>query len=224
VLAGLGSSNLQDATLTGASTLTAGRTNETGRFSAQTAVNGFHQLQLDLPTASRTDVQSFPTGIAQGYWLDTQGVQHAVPEHNLIVGHSWFFPSIALARLLQSSHSAFSLVGTETKDGILVEHFTITNGVLADGSLPGPKQAHLEQLDLYLDSQTLRPAILSFNLHPDSNALIDIPVEVRYSAYIQTGGVWLPSHVQRYINSTLNLNLTVQTAQFNTGFPQSLAK
>jgi hypothetical protein len=108
--------------------------------------------------------------------------------------------------------------------GVSVEHFTMIDGVSPDGSLPSSKLAHLMQIDIYLDSQTLRPAILSFNLHPDSNALVDIPIEVRYGAYTQIAGVWLPSHIQRYINSTLDLDLTVQSAQFNTGFPESLAK
>lgn len=224
MLAGLDSANIQDVTLTGNSEFIAGKTDETGTFTAQAAVNGFHRLKLNLPAASRMDTRTVQNGKTQGTWHDAQGVEHAVAEHNLLVDHSWFFPSIALARLLQSSHSAFSFVGTETKDGISVEHYTMTDRVRPDGSLPNPKLAHLQQIDLYLDSQTQRPAILAFNLHPDSNALVDVPVEVHYSAYSQIEGVWVPTRVQRYINSALNLELTVQSAQFNTGFPESVAK
>lgn len=224
VLAELNSANLQDATLTGHMEFIAGKTDETGTFTAKTAVNGYHRIQFDLDTASRTDTRNVHDGRTQGTWHNAQGVEHAVVEHNHLVDHSWFFPSIALARLLQSSHAAFSFVGVETKDGVSVEHYTMNDGARPDGTLPNPKLAHLQQIDIYLDSQTMRPAILAFNLHPDSNALVDIPIEVRYSSYAQINGVWIPTHVQRYINSTLNLDLTIQSAEFNNGFPESVAK
>jgi hypothetical protein len=223
VLTQLNSANLKDATLTGRSEFVAGQTEETGTFTAQSAVDGFHRIQLSQPTTSRTDIRAVSSGVPQGFWISSQGVENTVPEHNVLVDHSWFFPQIALARLLQSSHAAFSFVGTTTKNGSSVEHFTMTNWVRPDGSMPSAQLAHIEQVDLYLDSQTLRPAILDFNMHPDSNALVDIQFEVRYSSYIEISGVWLPSHIQRYINSALNLDLTVQTAEFNTGFTESVA-
>ena len=145
VLAGLNSANLHDATQTSSSEFIAGKTDETGTFTAQTAVNGYHRLQLVLPNSSRTDVRTPQNGSVVGTWLDAQGVQHTVAEHNLLVDHSWFFPAIALARLLQSPQAVFSFVGTETKNGISVEHFTMTDVYLPNGTLSNPKLAHIEQ-------------------------------------------------------------------------------
>jgi len=41
----------------------------------------------------------------------------------------------------------------------------------------------LSQTDLYLDSTTLLPAAMTFNIHPDDNALLDIPIEIHFSEY-----------------------------------------
>ncbi len=76
---------------------------------------------------------------------------------------------------------------------------------------PGaPTFAHLTQVDFFLDSTTLLPAAITFNIHPDNNALLDLPVEIRFSDYrvvspsgvvagLQTGAVsspQIPFHIQ----------------------------
>jgi hypothetical protein len=217
----MGADKLNDVVLAGNAELIAGSTDETGTFWSRAARNGFHELRLKLPTASHAEIRALQKGVLQGTRSDARGDQHSIPEHNLLVNHSWFFPSIMLARLVRSQRAAISFVGTEDKDGQPVDHFVIQEGAGADGARANPKMAHLIQIDLYLDSQTLRPAALGFNLHPDSDALTDVPVEIRYDHYIQSSGVWLASHIQRYLNNSLTLDLTIQTEEFNTGFPES---
>jgi len=75
----------------------------------------------------------------------------------------------------------------------------------------------LTQVDLYLDPTTSLPVSYVFNSHPDNNAGLDIPTEIRYSDYKNVGGVQIPFHVQKFINNTLTLDLQFQNASLNTG-------
>jgi hypothetical protein len=58
---------------------------------------------------------------------------------------------------------------------------------------------------------------MSFNIHPDNNLLIDIPIEVRFSEYRLVSGAQVPFHVQKLLNNGLILDLRFQTATLNTG-------
>ncbi|HKI12751.1 MAG TPA: hypothetical protein VKA02_11595 [Candidatus Acidoferrum sp.] len=75
----------------------------------------------------------------------------------------------------------------------------------------------MTQVDLYLDPTTSLPVSYVFNSHPDNNAGLDIPTEIRYSDYKNVGGVQIPFHVQKFINNTLTLDLQFQNASLNTG-------
>ncbi len=76
-------------------------------------------------------------------------------------------------------------------------------------------------MDFFLDSTTFLPAVTTFNIHPDNNALLDIPIEVRFSDYRAVNGVQVPFHVQKFLNNGLILDLQFQTAALNTGLATS---
>ena len=172
-------------------------------------------MQLQLSTASRTENRQISNGTHTGNWLDSQGQQHAMAGHNLLTPESWFCPNIALARILQNSSLTVQLVGNESKNGIAVAHFTI-GAPAVDNTEPNQLVAHLSITDLFLDPTTLRPVALDFNVHPDNNALIDIPVEIQFSNYTSVNGVWIPFTVEKYVNSTLALKLQVGSASTAT--------
>jgi hypothetical protein len=205
----------QGLTLNGTAEFIAGSTDETGSFSASCSVAGSSQVQLQLSTASRTENRQISNGTHTGNWLDSQGQQHAMAGHNLLTPESWFCPNIALARILQNSSLTVQLVGNESKNGIAVAHFTI-GAPAVDNTEPNQLVAHLSITDLFLDPTTLRPVALDFNVHPDNNALIDIPVEIQFSNYTSVNGVWIPFTVEKYVNSTLALKLQVGSASTAT--------
>ena len=70
---------------------------------------------------------------------------------------------------------------------------------------------------MYLDSSSLLPVALSFNTHPDNNALLNIRVEVDLSNYQVVKGVQIPFRIQKFLNGSLFLDLTIQSASVNTG-------
>ncbi len=80
---------------------------------------------------------------------------------------------------------------------------------------------HLSQMDFFLDSTTFLPAAVTFNIHPDNNALLDIPIEVRFSDYRAVKGVQVPFHIQKFLNNGLILDLQFTTAVLNAGLGAS---
>lgn len=72
-------------------------------------------------------------------------------------------------------------------------------------------------MDFFLDPATLLPLAISFNTHPDDNALRDIPVEIRFSDYRLVNGVQVPFHIQKFLNGSLSLDVQVQNVVINSG-------
>src|SRR2546430_6247283 len=81
----------------------------------------------------------------------------------------------------------------------------------------GPSFAHLTQVDFFLDSTTLLPVAVTFNIHPDDNAMLDIPVEIRFSDYRPVNGPYIPFHIQKYLNNGLCLDFLADSVNLNTG-------
>jgi hypothetical protein len=65
---------------------------------------------------------------------------------------------------------------------------------------------------IYLDATTYRPVEFDFNVHPDNNALVDIPIQIQFSNYAELEGIWAPGTIEKFANSTLELTLQVVSA------------
>lgn len=65
------------------------------------------------------------------------------------------------------------------------------------------------------------PAAITYNIHPDNNALLDIPVEIDFSDYRLVSGVQIPFHIQKCLNNSLLLDFQVQNAAINSGLSAS---
>jgi hypothetical protein len=72
-------------------------------------------------------------------------------------------------------------------------------------------------VDLYVDGATFLPISYVYNSHPDTDAGLDIPTEIRYSDYRTVDGILVPFHVQKLVNGSLSLDLQFQAASLNTG-------
>jgi len=75
----------------------------------------------------------------------------------------------------------------------------------------------LSKVELYVDAATYFPVSVNFNLHPDDDALVDIPAEIQFSDYRNVSGSQYPFRVQKFVNNSLLLDLQFQTATLNTG-------
>jgi hypothetical protein len=220
-----GSTQTRDVTLSGSAHYVAGSDDETGTAELTAIATGASSMKLSLSSGPRNEVRNLTVDPPTGTWSGPDGISHNIIYHNLLNEPSWFSPVAAISRVLASPESAASFVGTETIDSQNVQHVSITQGPPASAASVIPASLpHLTQVDLYLDSTSFLPAAMRFSIHPDDNALLDIPIEVRFSDYRNVSGTQIPFHVQRFLNNGLVLDLQFQSAVINSGItPNGLA-
>jgi hypothetical protein len=195
----------------------AGSDDDTGTATLQAVAAGASSVTLNLPSGQLTEIVNSSATPPSGMWVGPDGTVHTTAFHNLLAGPFWFFPEFALAVSSSTSGAVITYVGHETHNGEAVEHLSISQSPAVGTPQSYASYAQLTQLDFFLDSTTFLPAALDFNTHPDNNALLDIPVEVRFTNYVLVSGVQVPFHVQKFINNTLALDIQFQTASLNSG-------
>ena len=79
----------------------------------------------------------------------------------------------------------------------------------------------LSAVDLYLDAATHLPVALDFNIHPDNDFGLSIPVEIQFSGYQKMGGIIVPTHIQKLIQGTLTFDFYVSSVTINSGLTDS---
>jgi hypothetical protein len=219
-LVALGASKpLSDVTLTGTANYIAGSDDETGTATLK-AVVGASRIDLNLSSGPRSEVVNTSASPA-GTWSGPDGVSHAISSHNLLTDPAWFFPAFPIAHGVSGSGYLVTYVGQETREGQAVEHLMISQTSPVQTPSGAPTLGHLSQTDFFLDSTTFLPAAVTFNIHPDNDAGLDIPIEVRFSDYRAVNGVQVPFHVQKFLNNGLILDLQFETAVLNTGLAAS---
>jgi hypothetical protein len=153
--------------------------------------------------------------------VGADGTAHAAASHNNFIDAAWFYPAFALAALATDPTVSISLAGQETRAGTPVFHLVLSRVVSRKSAITVALIQRLSTMHIYLDASTLLPAALAFNLHPERNTGVDIPVEIRFAGYQSFSGVQVPTRVQRYIQNSLVLDLTVANAAINSGVPVS---
>jgi hypothetical protein len=211
---------LQDITLTGTVRRIAGSDNDTGTAVLKALASGASRMELSLSSGPRSEIQNTSGASPAGTWSGPDGVAHPISFHNLLTETAWFFPAFPITHGLSAGYVA-SYVGNEMRNEQAVEHLTISQTSTLQTPPGAPTMAHLSQMDFFLDSTTFLPAAVTFNIHPDDNALLDIPIEIRFSDYRTVNGVQVPFHVQKFLNNGLVLDLQFETAVLNTGLAAS---
>jgi hypothetical protein len=218
----LGTSGVTDVTLTGSAVRIAGGDNEAGNFTLKALGSDQSRFELALSGGTRTELFSVSgNGGVQGSWSGTDGVIHAMAEHNSAVGMTWFAPSLAIGVRLYKPDVNVSYLGQGTKNGETVQHIRL---VQLYPSLPETARQDMENLsamEVYVDPVSALPTAIAYNVHPDNNMNADIPIEVDFSDYRLIQGAPIPFHIQKYMNGTLLLDLTVENAVINSGLTNS---
>ena len=216
-----GGQPITDVTLTGTARRIAGSDDESGEATYK-AISGASRLDLNLSGGARTEIANSTADPPVGSWSGPDSVSHAMANHNVLTEPAWFFPAFAITRRLSNSFYVATYVGQETRDGQTVQHISVSQTASSPDPPGGPMLAHLTQLDFFLDSSTLLPVAITFNIHADDNALLDIPIEIRFSNYRSVNGAQIPFQAQKFLNNNLLLDLQFTDAQLNTGLPTSL--
>jgi hypothetical protein len=209
------STAINDVTLTGTVEWIAGSDDETGT-AVYKALSGAHRMDLSFRNGTRSEVVSPVDGLPAGDWIGLDGVSHPIANHNLMSDAGWF-PTFTLGALISSSGTVLTYVGQETRNGTSVIHIIASQQFQILSGDSSSLTQHLTQVQVYLDPTTFLPVSYLFNSHPDDNALLDIPTEIRYSNYQAFAGAQIPLHVQKYINNTLIIDVQFQNASLNSG-------
>jgi hypothetical protein len=212
-----GGQSLSDVTLSGAARRIAGADDETGTGVFKAISSGASRVELSLPSGKWSEILSTSPTQPSGSWTGPDGLSHEMAFHNLLAGSSWFFPTFPIVQGLSASGYIATYVGRQTHNGQAVEHISVSQN--SPSSIPhsGVTYQHLSQLDFFLDPTTLLPEAMIFNMHPDNNALVDIPIEVRFSDYRPVNGARVAFHVQKYMNESLMLDFQAQSVTLNSG-------
>jgi len=216
-----GNTTLSDVTLTGTANRIAGSDNETGSAVFKALTSGAGRADLNLSSGPRSEVHNSSGISPTGSWSGPDSISHATPYHNLLTEPAWFFPAFAIARRLSTPGYVATYVGHETHNSHLVEHISVSKTPPAETGAGAPFVQRLTQVEFFLDSTSLLPVAISFNIHPDSNALVDIPVEIDFSDYRAVNGCQVPFHIEKYLNNSLSLDFQANSVNFNTGLAAS---
>ena len=226
-----GSTAVTDVTLTGTVTRTAGSDVQTGTATLQATKPGGSLVKLGLTLGERTEVRATQNGLPQGQWSGPDGAAHSMAGHNVLQEDAaWFFPALSALAHYADPNYTFSYVGEEEREGVQVQRvrvsrpWSLTAKDLGKVPLTLAKLPH-PSFDFYLDPGSHLPVAVAFKVHPDNNMLVDIPAEVRFSDYRAVNGVQTPFHIQRWLNGSLLLDLSVTEAAINSGISEpALAK
>jgi len=207
------SGSVSSVALTGQVTRTVGPDSENGTITLSASADGSSSVKMQLGAGTLSEAQdTFANGQACS-WSGTDGVLHAASGHNCIVPLAWFLPEVSFFSGQMPANGALS-TGTEPGEKSLSLHWAQTPpaGVTPDQT---SLLAHIGAYDLSLDASSFLPASLSYAVHPDDNAGVDIPISVRYSNYRVVDGVNVPFHIERYFNGVLQLDITISNASIN---------
>lgn len=220
LIALVGTSTIKDVTLTGNVRYVAGSDDETGTAVLKATYAGQGRIDLSLSDGPRSEVVDASQAAPTGSWRGSDGTWHAMVAHNLYSDPTWFFPAFFLNRALSNVGYAITSADLETRDGTSVQHIGIFQQSNSSGQLPGLFQ-NLSRVDIYLDSTSLLPVALKFDLHADKNIAVEIPAEIRFSDYRTSSTGSVAYHIQRLIQNSLVLDVQTDSVQFNSGLSSS---
>jgi len=212
-----GGTTLTDITLQATANYTAGSDQELGVATLAALGNQQSRVALSLTNGLRTEIRSGPAGD----WIGADGVEYPMAIHNCWSDAAWFYPGLSLEALNSDPGLGLAFMGPEAKNGVAVFHLRLFRAVPNASAGIDPTILRLSNEDLYLDATSLLPVFLDFNVHPDSDFTRSIPVEIVFSGYQKMNGIAVPARIQKYLNGSLQVDLTIGSAAINSGLPAS---
>jgi len=199
--------------LTATAEWTAGSLQESGTAQLQAKADGSTNVQLNLGQASRTESQTKTDASRTCAWVDNTGTSHYILGPNCFVAVPWFAPSLftqslsVLPPLLLTTD-----MGDVVKNNAIFHQISYLLNLQGANSSSASQATSLSTVKILYDPQTHLPARLEYLIHPDTNDLQDLEVEVLFSNYQSVSGLMLPFHIEKYVHHTLQLKLDVSNA------------
>ena len=205
--------SFSSVTLNGSAIWTAGSLQETGNVALQAGIDGSTSETWTLPSQSHARTESgWSAGRSCGY-TDNKGVAHTDGDPNCRRAVPWFAPWSTFALL-----PAGTLVGTD-----VTQATDRTNGLARltfQTNYYGGVQTSASVMELGLlekraaatvtfDQTTALPMAVDFDLILDSDPSHTIKCQIIFSDYRTEAGVVVPHRIQRYIQRTLQADITI---------------
>jgi hypothetical protein len=213
-----GGSPVQQVQLTGNATWYAGGLEDSGSVSLTTSATGSSSMQLILAiNGQRTETNNGLGTGTQCQWAGNDGISHVVLASNCWKPALWFLPAMSLqSQLLQANLFVSDQgIGTVGASGNTYRHL---QGQFSFSGLPSAVANDLtlqSTADLGLDPTTMLPIVMAYSVRPDDGTPAAIAMEIDYADYRMVNGVQVPFSIQRYVNGSLQLAITVTSAQIN---------
>jgi hypothetical protein len=196
----------------------AGSDEETGTATLTASGNQQSLVQLNLSGGTRQETRNGPAGA----WSGPDGTPHSMATHNCWTDASWFFPALTLEAIASDPQTAVSYLGTDTSKGTPLLHLQVTRAPAGQAADVTALILTLSTMDIYFDPQSLLPVVLDFNTHPDVDAGTNLPVEIQFGNYQNSNGALVPLRMQKFLQRTLLLDLTVSNVLVNSGVSASV--
>lgn len=213
----VGSTQVSDVTLAGTVARTAGSDTSSGTVSLKALGTSLSRMDLSLSDGIRSEIRNLSSTAPQGFWVSPDGTTHSMASHNCMTDAVWFFPALSALSQLSNPNLVITYVGLETRDGAAVQHLHFAFQFSGDttGTI-----ARLSAEDIYLSTASFLPLAIVFSLHPDNDALTNIPVEIDFGNYKSVNGTQIPYQIQELFNGTPFLKFTIQSVVLNSGLSQ----
>jgi hypothetical protein len=212
-----GSVTVSDVIVQATASYIAGSDEETGTATLTALGNQQSLVQLNLSGGSRQEIRNGPAGA----WSGPDGTAHSMANHNCFTDASWFFPTLTLEAIASDPQTSVAYLGTDTSKGRALLHLQVTRSPSGQAASVTALILGLSTMDIYFDPQSFLPLVLDFNVHPDVDAGTNIPVEIQFGDFQTMGGVLVPLQIQKYLQGSLLLNLSVSNASINSGVSAS---
>jgi len=203
---------IADVTLSGTATWIAGGDSFSGPVTLKARGAGQSRVDLNFSGLQRSEIRTLNSGVPAIGWTDASGT-HKGAEHNSYTEAAWFFP--ALWSLWNTSDTTLTatFMGSATYNSASAQHVRFMRNY-------GTNAQSLNALstsDVYLDPVRAFPLAITFKAHPDTDMLRDVPVEIRFANYQNVSGAMVPFRIQKLLNGSLMLDITVQSVTINSG-------
>ena len=209
---------VNDITLNGNAISTWGSDNESGTAMLEAKGTAESRVDLNLSGGTRSDVRNITSGVPAGAWNQDGGSATAYAQHNCWIDAAWFFPALSSLTQAANPNFIFKYIGQEQHGGVSVQHIRVFQIASYDS---GTLQ-RLSTTNFYLDVNTNLPLAIGARVHADNDMNTDLSTEGRFADYRPVNGIQVPFRIQKLLNGVVVLDVTITTAAYNTGLPDSV--
>lgn len=206
-----GATSVSNIEIDGTVTRTSGSLNESGTIRMQADTTGRMRIDSTLDSNVREEYYSGFTEAPACIWADKSG-QHPMAQHNCHLGGIFFAPLLLATSYESGTGFKLSLSSDDQGNGVVTLSKVLANATPDAASLV----QNATKAQLVFDKTTFLPSAYRYAIHPDNDAQVNIPVEIRFSNYQISNGIKFPFHIQRFVNGMPDLDITVTSVVINS--------